>query len=214
MDKIVKTQRTTLCGDWFLKAGSCWNIRLWFTKSGLIYLPIFSRSIHGLYTGLLEISLAEIAATTTNKQKPFFVALQKRLCGQLAHFKRSTRSFILEIAEAHASCPNEALESLTLNELRGHRVTNPNSFLFHYLDLAESSRQVRQSQIADIFGRDFVMSIFGWLVGCEGLSDGTSLVSFLELFIGWRMATGHYIPVEDPISRRWVDPDNLLVDCF
>ena len=59
-----------------------------------------------------------------------------------------------------------------------------------------------------------MFSVFDWLVDCESMSDGTSLVSFLELFIGWRMATGHHVPVEDPITRKWVDPDHLLVEYF
>ena len=164
-------------------------------------------------------ALADLAAMTTNTERSSdFMALHKLLCGQLASFSRVTRdakSFILEIAEAHETFSAEdALESLTLNELSGHRVTNSNSFVFQPLDLIASSCQLQHSQIADIFGREFVLSAFDWLVGCEGLSDGTSMVSFLELFIGWRLATDHYIPVEDPVSRRWVDPAHLLVDYF
>ena len=164
-------------------------------------------------------ALADLTATTTNRHRSSdFLALHKRLCGQLQHFRRMTKeakSFFLEIAEAHESISSEdALESLKLSELSGHRVINLNSFVFQHLDLQASGGQLESSQFAQIFGRGFVFSVFDWLVDCESMSDGTSLVSFLELFIGWRMATGHHVPVEDPITRKWVDPDHLLVEYF
>lgn len=59
---------------------------------------------------------------------------------------------------------------------------------------------------AQIFGKCVVCSVFDWIWHCEEVSVDQTSVSFLELWTGWTVATSHRLPIEDPLTHRWIYP--------
>lgn len=180
------------------------------------------------HPGLMGLSLnGGVRATNTRTQlRIWLMRVDPKIFGTLAlplfRSGQSTSAFVelakeqlLAVATSHEAVSDaEAQENQPLSALLPHRAMQSAQRMFCSFFTLERSFELAATKTASRFGCEIVTSVFRFLSFCDFDAEEEGLISHLELYFGWRLATRSQLPVEDPVTKRWINPRHVLADAF
>ena len=165
---------------------------------------------------ILGNARADQLAGWTNSHRPAdFMSLYEQFRRSHLWARTVTRrcqEYLLAVAEAHPPQDAEAaLEDQVVADLLLPADVQACGHDLAPRFPADVLSTVRVCSTALIFGSDVTKSILSWIFNCDQVAATSRSVAFIELLVGWRMTTGHHLPVQDPVTQRWCQAEDSFV---